>query len=666
MKQLFLIPSSDSSLYTSLPSANMGNQSACQGGVCRNSPQFNCHCSSLPFCHDCLSLHLRSFRSDAHSPVSLRPSDSTAVTGMSYADLVLLELIYRTPEGTTEIYEAMAAGSNKHYVAKVQYCRDAAELNTRQEEAALQRSIRHPNISRCLASFLDPGHTTGFKHVLVLEHGGKGSLHELIRRRNRDQSPWHEDQLCESIANLLDAFAYLQSLNIVHRDIKPQNIIVMENEGLKVIDFGLALEGRAMLRTQDYPVLGTVLYLAPTVKKAYMEMWDGRNPTGSVVQNPFKSDVFSLGLTLYHMASLRPPTDLNNLDQGEEPLQRKINESIAALPYGEWAKVALRKMLIVKESERPDFEQLKNLIYSDGMYSYVMEDEVDAASVLEPEGEISPWDSVLKTPQNEENTVILSPDKHLKHLLKTNRASLSLSVQAIIQKTLSPEPPDLLILTFPLKPLELEAICLCIQHIRKLDKVEFINSRLETDHLVALANQKFSEIAVDEFSLGQNALEPVAVMRLVEFLPKCAGLRVLRMWDNHLGAEGMRALASGLKRLPGLKELFLGSNALGDQGAQALAQCFQHLPQLEVLSVVSNGITDVGVDYLAEQLRYAESLAKLFMDSNEVTEQGGQYLCAVLPGMKKLSVLRLLNTRLTSSFLPQFRLASPRLRVSIQ
>ena len=643
----------------------MGNEGSCQGGVCHNSAQFLCHCSSLPFCHDCLSLHLRSFRSDPHSPVSLRPSESTAVTGMAYADLVLLELIYRTPEGTTEIYEAMAAGSSKHYVAKVQYCKDAAELNGRQEEAALQRSIRHPSISRCLASFLDPGHTAGFKHVLVLEHGGKGSLHELIRRRNRDQSPWPEDQLCESIANLLDAFAYLQSLNIVHRDIKPQNVIVMENEGLKVIDFGLALEGRALLRTQDYPVLGTVLYLAPTVKKAYMDMWDGRNPTGTVVQNPFKSDVFSLGLTLYHMASLRPPSDLNSLDQGEESLQRKISEAIGSLSYGEWVKVALRKMLIVKENDRPDFVQLKNLIYSEGMYSYVLEEEADAASVIEPEGEISPWDSVLKTPQSEENAM-QSPEQYLKHLLKTNRASLSLSVQAILQKTLSPEPPDLLILTFPLKPAEFEAICMCIQHIKKLDKVEFINSRLGTEHLVALANHRFGEIAVDEFSLGQNPLEAVAVARLAEFLPKCTGLRVLRMWDNHLGADGMRALTSGLKRLPDLKELFLGSNSLGDPGVQALAQCLQHIPLLEVLSLVSNGVTDVGIDYLAEQLRYAERLVKLFLDSNEVTDQGGLYLCAVLPDMKKLAVLRLLNTRLSPSLLPQFRLASPRLRVSIQ
>ena len=80
--------------------SNMGNQGVCQGGVCSKYPQFRCHCSGLPFCHDCLSLHLRSFRSEDHSPVSLRPSESSAVVGMAYEDLVLLELIYRTPEAS--------------------------------------------------------------------------------------------------------------------------------------------------------------------------------------------------------------------------------------------------------------------------------------------------------------------------------------------------------------------------------------------------------------------------------------------------------------------------------------------------------------------------------------------------------------------------------------
>ena len=83
----------------------------------------------------------------------------------------------------------------------------------------------------------------------------------------------------------------------------------------------------------------------------------GKNPKANVRHNPYKSDVFSLGLTFYHMASLQSPCGLNDLDT---LLQERINTAVNGLEYGANIKNLIMHMLCVDESNRPDFIMLKN------------------------------------------------------------------------------------------------------------------------------------------------------------------------------------------------------------------------------------------------------------------------------------------------------------------
>jgi serine/threonine-protein kinase len=101
-------------------------------------------------------------------------------------------------------------------------------------------------------------------------------------------------------------FATAQYADIVHRDIKPANVFIMENGDFKIGDFGEAQFGASSVEHGE--IAGTAYYLSP---KKYYAM---TNKTGdsTVTDNPYKSDVFSLGVTLLQMAILELPRSMHS------------------------------------------------------------------------------------------------------------------------------------------------------------------------------------------------------------------------------------------------------------------------------------------------------------------------------------------------------------------
>ena len=94
-----------------------------------------------------------------------------------------------------------------------------------------------------------------------------------------------------------DCLNYLHSFNpvIIHRDIKPQNILVTEDGIVKVTDFGIAKAASAVTMTNTSKVMGSAHYFSPEQAK------------GSFVD--FRSDIYSLGIVLYEMVVGRVPFD---------------------------------------------------------------------------------------------------------------------------------------------------------------------------------------------------------------------------------------------------------------------------------------------------------------------------------------------------------------------
>ena len=164
------------------------------------------------------------------------------------------------------------------------------------------------------------------------------------------------------ISELIDAFAYLQTNNLTHGDIKPRNLYLTSQGKIKVGDFGESQQSMHALVTQTYQVTGTVIYFSPLLFSAYLDIIKGKNVKGGAHHNPIKSDVYSLGLSLLHMASLNKPTELNNLEIGLDNLQSNVEKVISKLNYSENIKMVFTHMLQVQENKRYDFKQLRNYL----------------------------------------------------------------------------------------------------------------------------------------------------------------------------------------------------------------------------------------------------------------------------------------------------------------
>ena len=147
-----------------------------------------------------------------------------------------------------------------------------------QREALSASSLSHPNI----VEMYDVGEDNG-NFYIVMEYIDGKTLKQLIKKRGHLTSSEAVDIMCQ----LTDGLSCAHDSYIIHRDIKPQNIMVLEDGMIKITDFGVAMAINASDLTQTNSVMGSVHYLPP-------EQAAGKGST-------IKSDIYSLGIVLYEM-----------------------------------------------------------------------------------------------------------------------------------------------------------------------------------------------------------------------------------------------------------------------------------------------------------------------------------------------------------------------------
>ncbi len=153
-------------------------------------------------------------------------------------------------------------------------------------EAQAAASLSNQNIM----SVYDVGKENG-AHYIVMEYIEGVTLKEYIRRTGK--LSWQESlKIAVEISNGLSA---AHSNNIVHRDIKPQNIMVTDTGAIKVADFGIARAATSSTMTADNDVLGSVYYFSPEQAR------------GGYIDK--KTDIYSLGVVLYEMLTGKVPYD---------------------------------------------------------------------------------------------------------------------------------------------------------------------------------------------------------------------------------------------------------------------------------------------------------------------------------------------------------------------
>ena len=187
------------------------------------------------------------------------------------------------------------------------------ELHRRfQREALAATSLAHPNI----VSIYDVGND-GDYHFIVMEYIKGKTLKQYIQ----EFSPIAPAKAIKIMKQLISAIEHAHDYQIIHRDIKPQNILVDQSGNVKITDFGIATTLTATSYTKTNSVIGTVHYLSPEQAR------------GGVASH--KSDIYALGIVLYELLTGELPFSgesavsiaLKHL-QSETPSVRAYNSSI--------------------------------------------------------------------------------------------------------------------------------------------------------------------------------------------------------------------------------------------------------------------------------------------------------------------------------------------------
>ena len=153
-----------------------------------------------------------------------------------------------------------------------------------QREANSASSLRHPNI----VEMYDVGEDSG-KYFIVMEYVDGKTLKSLIKKRgalNLTESIDIMMQLTSGMACAHDSY-------IIHRDIKPQNVMILEDGIVKITDFGIAMALNNNELTQTNSVMGSVHYLPP----------EQASGSGSTI----KSDIYSLGILMFELLTGKVP-----------------------------------------------------------------------------------------------------------------------------------------------------------------------------------------------------------------------------------------------------------------------------------------------------------------------------------------------------------------------
>lgn len=169
-------------------------------------------------------------------------------------------------------------------ILRAQYASDDGFLKRFEREGQLAAGMSHPNI----VSVYDVGSDQGL-HYIVMEHIRGPNLKELIRK----QGPFSVDGAVFIIAQVASALDYAHQRSLVHRDIKPQNILVDRDGNAKVVDFGIAKGLQDANLTEAGTGMGTVHYVSP-------EQARGEQATPA-------SDLYSTGIVLFEMLTRSLP-----------------------------------------------------------------------------------------------------------------------------------------------------------------------------------------------------------------------------------------------------------------------------------------------------------------------------------------------------------------------
>jgi beta-lactam-binding protein with PASTA domain/predicted Ser/Thr protein kinase len=195
--------------------------------------------------------------------------------------------------GMADVYLAQDEQLDREVALKLlhrRFAEDPGFVERFRREAQAAASLQHPNV----VSIFDRG---GFDstYYIAMEYLDGRTLKRLIR----EEAPLETNRAIDIAIQMLKAARFAHRRGVIHRDLKPHNVMVDDNDHVKVTDFGIARAGASDM-TETGSIMGTAQYLSP------------EQAQGHAVSAP--SDLYSIGIVLYEMLTGRLPFD------GESPV----------------------------------------------------------------------------------------------------------------------------------------------------------------------------------------------------------------------------------------------------------------------------------------------------------------------------------------------------------
>lgn len=290
-----------------------------------------------------------------------------------------------------------------------------------QREAISASSLSHPNI----VEMYDVGEDDG-NYFIVMEYIDGKTLKSLIKRRGALTLP----EVIDIMLQLTSAISCAHDSYIIHRDIKPQNVMILDDGRVKITDFGIAIASNATELTQTNSVMGSVHYLPP-------EQANGQGAT-------IKSDIYSLGILMFELITGHVPFKGDNaveiaLKQMKEPLPNvcKLVDGVPQSMENIILKACAKNPRNRYDSAREMYTDLKDCLDEDTpiqqrvVYKYP-EDELEETKTLTNLREVSRSEKRRKMEREENQETKVDDIEDLQEKKQSKKLNIALWISGII------------------------------------------------------------------------------------------------------------------------------------------------------------------------------------------------------------------------------------------
>ncbi|KAL4477115.1 hypothetical protein ABPG72_008849 [Tetrahymena utriculariae] len=409
---------------------------------------------------------------------------------------------------------------------------------------------------------------------------------------------FNELEVVEFMKSMIDVHHHLQKNNIAHRDIKPQNILIVEDDDQNIIykvcdvGSGVGLESSSQY-TRTRTVAGTEVYMSPEV---YTGIYN------TVTQyNPFKSDVFSLGLVFLEFLTFKLVDKDKKVRLDKDKYMAEVkelrHEAKKRYKYIFGLNKILKQMLVYNQNDRVTFQDLYQQVFEENRLTILSSRQQQIERLSS-----SIWEEVM----NKDNIMEL-----LEESVKNNVSSFRIELNSV--------QPKLLIEQFTklketIKRIMLKKLFLSLDQI-------FLT--VEQSKLLGEAISKAQLLVNLELSLFQSSLGEQGCIHLLQGVSACLKLKVLKIniSNNMIGSQGIINGLQNLTKLTQLSELMLdlSQNQLGLECVETICNVLQSCNQIKKLELklANNSITYKGVKQLKDSFENLKQLQSFYLNLSQ-------------------------------------------------